>query len=758
LLTLRQEELVATSRLRDWLSHLGRDISLSRHHLSVLSPTAVQQLVNLVAGGATVVEAIDEKWDKGQTPVQSFGTWLRTETGGVPFFIEAMLQMLLEQGLLKQQPDGYFDIAAIWQQIQSEERIPLPSNVRDVILTRCQRLTQSAGALLLAGAVLGRECRFERLCQVADVAELDGLPALEELLNHRLMLEVSSEARPYRFSHDNIRQVIYTEAGEARRRLYHRRALAGLEQDKAPAAELAYHALALRLDETAFNYALLAGDDALSAHAPAEAIIHYNRAYKIGQDAQIDSNLIGQLYHNRGRALELNHQYDEALANYQEMMALADGQDDKTLKLAALTDQCIVRATQTPLYNPSEARVLGHTALALAREIGNRASEAKVLWGLLLVEMWSGGDNQRARELGQQSLTIARELGLKEQIGFTLTDMVHNYLALGEMAAASQANLETRAIWQELKNTPMLADSYATGVWVHFLAGEYGAALQAGKEGIRLSQSIGNRWGLAGALHSMGPPYLEQGDIRGAISSVEAGIRQATEAGMPTISLAALTHLIPAYLMSGSVERAAELADELYVKRDSIIPVFFLESMAMIAQVKITQGDLREAERVLNEADEKMSVDKSPNIRTGAILRADAALQLALGKPDRALKIMQDLANWAVQAGVRHQLAETFWLAGKALLALGDEAQARQSFLEGKAVAEEIGERRILWKIFWELSQMETIAGYTNKAKHHHLQAREIVTTMANQTGSDELKASFLAMSDVQSVLNVLVL
>ncbi len=113
------------------------------------------------------------------------------------------------------------------------------------------------------------------------MAELAGLTALEELLNGRFLLEDNSARRPYTFAHDYIREVAYTEAGEARRRLFHRRALVALERDEAPPAELAFHALAAQLDEPAFRYGAAAGDAAKQAHAYTEALAYYDQAREL---------------------------------------------------------------------------------------------------------------------------------------------------------------------------------------------------------------------------------------------------------------------------------------------------------------------------------------------------------------------------------------------------------------------------------------------------------------------------------------------
>ena len=58
-------------------------------------------------------------------------------------------------------------------------QVPLPPGVREVIQARLSQHSKEAGGLLLAAAVMGRACTFERLCQVADLSETDALEPLE---------------------------------------------------------------------------------------------------------------------------------------------------------------------------------------------------------------------------------------------------------------------------------------------------------------------------------------------------------------------------------------------------------------------------------------------------------------------------------------------------------------------------------------------------------------------------------------------------
>src|SRR5207247_10762214 len=81
--------------------------------------------------------------------------------------------LVLRTGLLAQIPVGEL----------------IPSSVRELIRSQFGRLTPSAWALLVAGAVLGQGLTFERLIQVAQLDEQEGLRALEELLHSGLLCE-----------------------------------------------------------------------------------------------------------------------------------------------------------------------------------------------------------------------------------------------------------------------------------------------------------------------------------------------------------------------------------------------------------------------------------------------------------------------------------------------------------------------------------------------------------------------------------------
>jgi DNA-binding SARP family transcriptional activator len=297
LLCLRPEALAAAPALAEWLDGLPRAVALTQVALGSLTFEDVLHFVSRLAV------------EPERHEVEDLAEWLYAETGGQPLFVVETLRSLLErdgQAPLRRSDGGWAIEVSGAREVRAGFESALAPGVREVIHARVARLVPAARELLAAGSVLGQGFTFHQLCQVGGLNEGDALLATDEVLRVHLVREAgtgdgSSTAGAYVFTHDKIRDVVYADAGDARRRIFHRRALMALERT-APAAQLAHHALAAGLDEPAVRLCRMAGDEAVQLLAARDAIVHYERALEIATRLGWVPE-VADLYARRGKAL-----------------------------------------------------------------------------------------------------------------------------------------------------------------------------------------------------------------------------------------------------------------------------------------------------------------------------------------------------------------------------------------------------------------------------------------------------------------------
>src|SRR5438270_1752890 len=345
LLTLRMGERAMRPALAEWRTGMERAVPLTHLQLGPLTAEDILRLLQAFGGK----RGKDGGWS---ADLERFGQWLFAETEGQPFYLMDTLKVLLERGALASRlnEDGGWtiDFTAAMEHEMVVRRF-FPPSVREVICARLDRLPPNAFALLAAGAVLGQGITFELLCQVADLAEHDGLSALDEVLHSHLLEESEREGGPmtdgrYVFAHAKIRTVVYAEAGEARRSIFHRRALETLQAAAAPPAELAYHALAAGLAEPAFHWSLAAGDEAMGVVAVRSAITFYEQARhlltepvpSLSLEVTLPAPEIEHLYTHLGQAYELNTEWEQARIAYTSLLAYAQDACQPAMESAAL--------------------------------------------------------------------------------------------------------------------------------------------------------------------------------------------------------------------------------------------------------------------------------------------------------------------------------------------------------------------------------------------------------------------------------------
>jgi DNA-binding CsgD family transcriptional regulator len=185
-------------------------------------------------------------------------------TAGNPFLLRCILQELRDQGAL---PEGA--AAERVTEIHSDA-------ISSATIARLARLPTVGRDLASSIAVLGTSCSLSDAAAIAGLDEDAAVLGADALAAEGLI----AGSEPLEFVHPIVRTAVYDEIPSHRRARWHRRAARLLDDEEAPAEEIAVHLLAVPPSGDAVVAGILcsAAAAALAAGAPESAVEYLDRA------------------------------------------------------------------------------------------------------------------------------------------------------------------------------------------------------------------------------------------------------------------------------------------------------------------------------------------------------------------------------------------------------------------------------------------------------------------------------------------------
>ncbi len=270
--TYRDAELSAAHPLTEVHGILLREQGVSSLHLLGLEDTGVIAFMESAAG--------HELDDAGV----GLAHQLYRETDGNPYFVAEMLRNLSESGDIIQDAS-----TGRWTAKDTDGPFSLPHSVRTVIGTRVSRLGEGATKVLSTAAVIGRDFDLDLLAETTTVDEDELIDLLDEAQRAAVVNELSDSPGRYTFSHALVQHTLYEDLGGTRRTRLHKSVGEAIERlygenREDLVGELARHfLLATRPTDSdkAISYAKRAGDAALEALAPDDAVRYFSQALEL---------------------------------------------------------------------------------------------------------------------------------------------------------------------------------------------------------------------------------------------------------------------------------------------------------------------------------------------------------------------------------------------------------------------------------------------------------------------------------------------
>lgn len=584
---------------------------------------------------------------------------------------------------------------------------------------------------------------------------------LDDLEATGLVRRLNESEPAYLFKHTLTQETAYQSLLNRSRRDIHLQ-VANVVQALYPdrldqyAALLAYHYAEGGDDAQALVYEIRAGDVAARLFAHAEAIGHYTRALGIATSAEaIGYESARDLYSKRGRVFELSGRYDSALENYVEMQALARERGDRALELGALISIAALHAIPTPVFDPQQAQQFADDAIALARELNDRASESRIFWMLMILKRWVG-DPAGAVRYGEKSLEIARECNLREQVAFTLNDLVvHGYYNTGEFHKALNASEQARELWREMNNLPMLADNYGSSGIVNYPLGNFDQVIAESSEALAISERIGNLWGQSYAQWIVGNVHSDRGEPRRAVQVMENSIRIGEQGGFAGAEVGVRNALAITLAHYGLVDQGLDIVQQAVEIVEGRFAAWKHWSYAVLARIYTYRGKIAQAEAIMKDLRgvlyDKPLTQIMPLILF-QICMADTELAITVQNRDANPAFLDSILQYLKKSQARGLMPEPMLAKGKILIARNELDDAAAILSEARGVAEARAARRVLWQIYSALAEIHERRGDYSKANSLRSQAREMIEYIAAHA-TEEQRAAFLNLPNVRTIL-----
>src|SRR5712691_9238739 len=369
----------------------------SRSFHTTLMLRSLSEAVSLAMAGRVLGSA--------QFP-EELHTTLVAKAEGVPLFIEEVTKTLLDLGVLRRENGSY-------RLVKGLAEVHVPDTIQAIIMARLDRLGEHGKRTVQLASVIGRQFLVRLLERISGLTgQLEGL--LRELKALEIIYEQGLLPEPaYIFKHAVIQDVAYHSLLVQRRKELHKAvgyAIEDLYPDRLADhyEELAHHFVQGEEWQKAMDYSVLAGDRAAHAFATTEAHKHYARALEAAGKLTPDPGILASLHVKYAVVLVTLTEYEAAVAEYQRALELSRQVGDRRREieiLAGLSGLYIFyhRAEPAMAYNDQ--------ALAMARELGDQASQASCLAIRALIRLTSYGQILEATPDAEEALRLSRAVG-----------------------------------------------------------------------------------------------------------------------------------------------------------------------------------------------------------------------------------------------------------------------------------------------------------------------------------------------------------
>lgn len=604
-----------------------------------------------------------------------------------PFFVEELINALIDRGVLKPEADGQSYVLA-----GDLSQLRLPDSIQALVMSRIDRLDESSKLTVKVASVIGRTFKYRPLRAIYPVEITP--ERLRQNLERLSRLDLTPLDRPapeweYIFKHITTQEVAYESLLYAHRRDLHRRMGAYLERAYVDSPEEAYELMAHHYSrsgevEKSWTYLVKAGHKAKEKYANEAAIAHYNDALAVGAgraDAPEVYEALGDVYRLVGQyakaldsyrqALEGDHLPETQAADVRRKIATTwelQGQYGEAMTHLERARETLARHPNTPemarIYSDmawvamrqgkyEAALTFCRQGMDIVKTLSDDQATQRIVARLELIQgsiYWRKGDYPPAVAHFERCIELQRQIGDRQKVSSTLNNLAVVYWSQGDYAQAARYLRQSLDISQEIGDTYGTAMCYNNLGVISYTLGEYEDAIDEYQRSLEIRQEIGDSLGIADVYTNLGEVYYALEDYDEA-----------------------LVHL----------QKAAERFREL--GNDSAL----FDVTKLLAQVELAQGDLDEALAFGQRALDLAREIGNPEFE-GIAGRVLGQVERAAGRLARARAHLEGSVETLETVGNRLELGRSAYELGTTL-ARSDPQAGRQRLQQAIRIFEELG-------------------------------------------------------------------
>jgi tetratricopeptide (TPR) repeat protein/Cdc6-like AAA superfamily ATPase len=693
----RTEEVPAM--LEDFLAFVSQDYETRKIPLTPFGAPETKEALRAIVGEGPTAELVE---------------YVLKESGGVPFYIEEIVRVLLErQNLRIEQGQWIFSVPA---------ETVLPGSVTDVVLKKYRSLSREAQQVLDIATILGW---FDPvIIQKITTFNEGHIMGLISEINRLGVVKLRDDR--YEFSAAVNRNAIYQRYVEGPRGVdLHRQVAQHLERlhlDRKGdfTEDLAYHFYTSHDPVKGAVYCRQAGDRARAAYANRDAIRYYTWA----------AELIGPEPDRVRDRLELQLKKAEVLTFIGNAREAQDLMESMRNEISKIRDRDLEISVLIRLMNIHLERSQYDKVLEIGQDITNRyepgiPQRAKICTYLGTAN-YRMGRYDAALSVIQEALVPCTANG-DEVAEAMIRDVLGNVQQSRGDLKKALANFE-RCLELHRKHNNLDGEARAlVNISVGYnLMSQFDLAIQNAKLAVDILQKVGHRTSEVLALNNLGTYYDTICRCGEALAIYERALRIARDIDNKGGIAVLLTNIGLETWRNDEVEKALSILDEalsyaLEVKAPRLIywTYFFRGDIFLTAK----QYDKYQAiiDQIIKGAEVSQDMEKNSLFSRGEYF-------LETNDDQRFNEIIGRLSCMTTSSGFTDAEAFLCFMLGRFALKHGDYDTADKELHKGLELFRQLQDRRSVGQSYYYLSQLEKARGQESASRDYYKRAKQEFT------------------------------